>query len=105
MVSIFCAHRFVLVTAFILTVTAAHAGDDDHEIARHLLQEGRIRPLVEIVEAVRAKIPGEILEVEFEAEDGSYIYTVKILSPGGRVQEVEVDAASGEIGEIEDDDD
>ncbi len=99
-----CAHRFVLVAAFLLAVTTASHADDEHEIARRLLQEGRIRPLIEIVEAVRAKVPGEILEVEFEVEDGSYVYTVKILSPGGKVQEVEVDATSGKIGEIEDDD-
>src|SRR5512134_3829577 len=99
------AGRVVLATVLLIATTAvSHADDEDHEIARQLLKEGRIRPLVEIIEAVRAKIPGEILEVEFEVEDGAYVYTVKILNPGGKVREVEVDAASGEIGAIEDDD-
>ena len=100
-----CAGRVVLATGLLIAMTAAsHAGDEDHEIARQLLQEGRIRPLVQIIETVRAKFPGDILEVEFEVEDGAYVYTVKILSPGGRVQEVDINAASGEIGKIKDDD-
>jgi uncharacterized membrane protein YkoI len=79
------------------------ADDEDHELARRLLEDGRIRPLVEIIEAVRAKVPGEILEIEFDTESGRYIYKLKLLSPGGQVQEVEVDATNGQIGEIEDD--
>lgn len=81
------------------------AGDDsDHDLARQLFEEGRILPLAEIVDKVRSEIPGEMLEVEFESDEGAYIYELKILRPDGRVQEVEVEAASGKIVKIEDDD-
>lgn len=81
------------------------AGDDfDHDLARRLLEQGRILPLAEIVDKVRSEIPGEMLEVEFETDDGAYIYELKILRPDGRVQEIEVEAASGKIVKIEDDD-
>ena len=46
----------------------------------------------------------EEFEVEFEVEDGAYVYEIKILRPDGRVQEVEADAATGKILKIEDDD-
>lgn len=83
---------------------AAHADDIGADAARRLLNEGRIRPLEEIVDIVKAKVPGEMLEVELEIEDGIYVYDVKILGADGRVMEVETDAKSGKILKIEDDD-
>ena len=53
---------------------------------------------------VQAQVPGEVLEVEFEAEHGTHVYEFKILRSDGKVQEVEVDAATGKITKIEDDD-
>lgn len=83
----------------------ARGGDDaDHELARRLLAEGRIKPLAEIMGAIHKEVPGEMLEVEFEAEDGRYVYEFKILTPHGAVQEIEVDAATGKVLEVEDDD-
>ena len=82
----------------------AAADDSDHDLARRLLEQGRILPLADIVDKVRSEIPGEMLEVEFETDDGAYIYELKILRPDGRVQEIEVEAASGKIIKIEDDD-
>lgn len=80
------------------------ADDVGPEVAKRLLSEGRIRPLAEIVDAVRSKVPGELMEVELELENGGYVYDVKLLGPNGRVQEVEADAATGAILKIEDDD-
>ena len=82
----------------------AAADDSDHDLARRLLEQGRILPLADIVDKVRSEIPGEMLEVEFETDDGAYIYELKILRPDGRVQKIEVEAASGKIVKIEDDD-
>ncbi|ODS03254.1 hypothetical protein AUC71_10600 [Methyloceanibacter marginalis] len=81
------------------------AGDDiGHQEARRLVQEGRILPLAAILDGVGQKVPGEVLEVELEFDDGTYVYELKILGRNGRVQEVEVDAPSGTILKIEDDD-
>ena len=90
--------------ASVLAGIPASADSVSHEHARQLLQQGKIRPLQEIVAIVRAKLPGEILETELECEDDGLVYDFKILRPGGRIQEVEVDAASGRIIKIEDDD-
>ena len=99
---------FVLSLIALIAATAAPHGavgdDSDHDLARRLLEQGRILPLAEIVDKVRVEIPGEMLEVEFETDDGAYIYELKILRPDGRVQEIEVEAASGRIIKIEDDD-
>ncbi len=92
----------VLLAAF--APAPAFADDDDHELARRLLTEGLILPLAKVVDGVMGAVPGEMLEVEFEVEDGAYVYEIKILRPDGRVQEVEADAATGKILKIEDDD-
>jgi len=84
----------------------ARAGDDahDHELARRALLEGRIKSLAEITEIVKPNLPGTILGVEIEVEDdGRIVYEFDVIEDGGKLKEVEVDAATGEILKIEDD--
>ena len=82
----------------------AHA-KRDAEIARKALLDGRIRSLSEIIEMVKPELPGAtILEVELEVEDGRLVYEFKIIDSSGRLKEVEVDAATGKVLKIEDDD-
>jgi uncharacterized membrane protein YkoI len=97
-----CSLAAALVIA--LTAGAPRADDVGPEVAKRLLSEGRIKPLSEIISGVQAKVPGEVLEVQLELDDGIYVYELKLLRPNGKVQEVEADAASGSILKIEDDD-
>jgi uncharacterized membrane protein YkoI len=86
---------------------ARHGRDDDeigHETAKELLESGRILPLETILARVAARVPGKLIETKLEYDDGRIMYDIKILRPNGRLQEVEVDAATGEIIKIEDDD-
>lgn len=78
----------------------------DAEIARKALIEGRIRPLSEIIKLLEPQLPGStILEVEIDVEDnGQIIYEFDIIDSSGRLKEVEVDAATGKVLKIEDDD-
>lgn len=99
--------RLSLAVALLWIAVAQAAADSDtvsHEQARRLVEAGKIRPLQEIVEMLRVKVPGQHLETELEYDDDGLVYDFKILRPGGRIQEVEVDAASGKILTIEDDD-
>lgn len=95
---------FYILASLFLIAGGAWADDIDHERALELVREGRIRPLAEVVETVQRDVPGDMLEVELELEEGAYVYELKILRPKGNVQEVEVDAATGKILTIEDDD-
>lgn len=97
----------LLVMLVTMAAPVARADDDanDQELARQALQEGRIRPLAEITEIVTPKLPGTILAVEFEVEeDGAMVYEFDVVDPDGKLKEVDVDAATGEILSIEDDD-
>jgi uncharacterized membrane protein YkoI len=85
------------------------ADDDDaddarqHYEAREALRNGKVRPLEEIIAAVRGEISGDIIEIEFEHEDGRYIYEIEMIRPSGKVIEIKVDAATKAIIEREDD--
>ncbi|MEG6508664.1 PepSY domain-containing protein [Methyloligella sp. 2.7D] len=94
----------LLLIVLALAVSPSRADDLDHDAARRALEEGRVAPLAEITEKLKAQIPGEIIEVELDREDGRYIYEFKLVRPEGRVQEVEVDAKTGEILDLEDED-
>jgi uncharacterized membrane protein YkoI len=100
-----CRSALLGLAALVVAGGSAHADDDvDHEVARQLLTQGKIRPLAEVIDAVKLRVPGDVIKVELEREDGAYVYELKILRPNGRVQEVEADAATAKIREIEDDD-
>ncbi len=102
--------RVALLAALMLSLapaTLVRADDDarDQEIARKALLEGRIRPLSEITEKVKPHLPGKILGVELEVEDnGRIVYEFDVIDQSGRLMEVDVDAATGDILSIEDDD-
>jgi uncharacterized membrane protein YkoI len=80
------------------------ADDDDHDLARRALEEGRALPLAEILAKMKPDLPGKVIEVVVEIDDGNLVYDLKVLSAEGRLQEIEVDAATGKILTMEDDD-
>jgi uncharacterized membrane protein YkoI len=86
------------------TMSGTRADDDDHDFAKRALEQGRALPLADIIAKVTPKVPGKVIEVDLEDEDGTLVYDLKVLSPQGRLQEIEVDAATGKILKIEDDD-
>lgn len=91
------------VASAMLPVAAVKADDDDHLEARALLQRGEILPLVRILETVHERVPGDVIEVELERDDGVWEYEVKVLTAAGRVRKVELDARNGTVLKIKDD--
>jgi uncharacterized membrane protein YkoI len=90
-----------------LAATASFSDDDarDQALARKALQEGRIKSLAEITENVKPNLPGDILAVEIDVEkNGRIVYEFDVIDTAGKLMEVDVDAATGEILSIEDDD-
>src|SRR5512141_2569644 len=88
-----------LLTALAVFATAARADDDhDHDVARRAVERGEIKPLAEILRALRDRLPGEVAKVKLERDHGRLTYEFRIVSAQGRILEVHVDAATGEIG-------
>ncbi|MGV2974011.1 PepSY domain-containing protein [Roseibium alexandrii] len=57
------------------------------------------------IEIALKEVPGTVQETGFEREDGKEIFEVEIVTADGVEMEVEIDAASGTVLEIEQDDD
>ena len=88
-----------IASAAVLSITAALAESHDQDAARQAVESGEIRPLADILAAVRAKLPGEVVGVEIESEKGHWIYEFRVLDRSGRLFEVYVDPRSGAINQ------
>lgn len=93
-----------LAASLCLTATAAaDDDDDDHDAARRAVESGEVMPLADILDRIQAELPGRMLEVELEREDGIWIYELKILRGDGRRVEAQVDGATAEILAVDED--
>jgi uncharacterized membrane protein YkoI len=68
-----------------------------HDRARRASEAGEILTIAEIYERALQEHPGRVLEAELEPSSGRWIYELKILDPAGRLYELKLDAATGEI--------
>ena len=89
----------------ILCAVPARAGLDDYQAARDALERGEVLPLGTILALVEKEIDARVIEVEFEQEDGQYVYEFELITPDGRLLEARADAVDGRILSIEEDDD
>lgn len=75
----------------------------DQRAASAALARGEILPIARVLTIATERVPGDVLKVKLERESFGFKYEVKILTGGGRVREVEIDARTGGILKIEDD--
>ncbi len=90
---------FILILS--LLAAPASADRDDHDRARIALEAGEILPLSDILASASAERPGRVIEIELERDDGRWIYELEFVSPDGQLYEMEIDAASGTVLEVE----
>ncbi|ODU11305.1 MAG: peptidase [Rubrivivax sp. SCN 71-131] len=76
----------------------ARADDDhDHDLARRALEQGQVLPLRSVLDKLERELPGQVLKVEFERDDGRFVYKIRLLQPDGRLAGVKVDATDGRV--------
>lgn len=92
--------------ALALPVAALADGGDggNLDLARAAVARGEILPLAEAVEALLARYPGRIIEAEFDRDGGRAIYELELVTEDGRLIDAEVDARTGAVLEVEEDD-
>lgn len=100
----FSIARALLVIIMILGPLHVTRADDDHIEARRLLDSGEILPLEVILNNVRQAFPGRILDVELEKEDSHIAYEVEILGEDGVVSEIYINARTGKVLSVKEDD-
>lgn len=69
----------------------------DHDDARRAVEAGEIRPLADILNVVKGKLPGDVVGVKLENEAGVWMYEFRVVDDKGRLFEIHVDARSGEV--------
>ena len=89
--------------ALLLCAVPARAGLDDYQRAREALERGEVLPLGTILGLVEKEIDARVIEVEFEEEDGRYIYEFELITADGRLMEARADAVTGRILSVEED--
>lgn len=67
-------------------------GTSQQEEAREAVRQGLVRPLEEVLAEARKSIAGDIVEIEFEKDDGRYIYEIEYVAPDGHLMEIKIDA-------------
>ena len=60
--------------------------------ARDAVKQGLVRPLEEVLTEVRKTVKGDIVEIEFEKDDGRFIYEIEYVAPDGHLMEIKIDA-------------
>lgn len=75
----------------------------DQDAVRRAVLDGQLRSLAEVMEEVSRLFPGRIVEMELEEEDGRMVYEFDIVTPDGRLIEVDADARTGAVIGMEED--
>lgn len=84
----------------LLPAIAGHDSESDQDQARQALEAGEILPLGAVLEQVQRDYPGQIMKVEFERDDGRWIYEIKLLRPAGSLVKLKIDARDGTLLEV-----
>ena len=100
-------HRpFVLMALAVAAATAGTAAQaaershGDHDLARQALERGQVLPLRTVLEKVEREYQGQVLKVEFEHEDGRFLYEIRLLQQDGRMAKLKIDAVDGRVLQI-----
>ena len=64
------------------------------------VERGEVRSLADILTALRDKLPGEVVGVEIEREEGHWMYEFLVVDNQGRLFEVYVDARTAAIERV-----
>jgi len=93
---------FLLAGGPFLGIGYAYAGDDDDDEDRasrsdlqRAFQEGKIRPLADVLAEQQSRIGGNIIDAELELESGSYVYKLRVLTSDGQVNKLRIPATAG----------
>jgi uncharacterized membrane protein YkoI len=95
-------------TVLALTATIASLlllpalADDDAERARESVEAGEFVALEDIIRSARLRFPGRVVEVELDDDDDEY--EIEILMDDGTKVELEYDARTGDLLEVDKDD-
>jgi uncharacterized membrane protein YkoI len=77
--------------------------EPDQEAALQALQHHQVLPLSQVLALAARRVPGDVIKVKLEREDGHIVYEIKVLARTGRIREITFDAGTGAVLKIEGD--
>jgi uncharacterized membrane protein YkoI len=75
----------------------------DFDSALEAVKAGKALPLSTLQKTVMSRFHGEMINVEINRKQEQLFYEFKVLRPSGHVTEVEINAMTGKIEEVEND--
>jgi hypothetical protein len=72
-------------------------GDDDQYDARDAVDGGKAKKLNVVLKSVRARFPGQVVDVKLRRSSGRLTYRVKVLEASGGLVTVMIDATTGRV--------
>ena len=100
--------KLTLLTLALLIAPVSAGGQaqipPDFELARDAVERGEILPLAEVLSRLQESHPGRVIEVELEYSDNILVYEVELVTDDGRLIEVDMNAATGEIVGMDEED-
>ena len=100
--------KLTLLTLALLIAPVSAGGQaqipPDFELARDAVERGEILPLAEVLSRLQESHPGRVIEVELEYSDQRLTYEVELVTTDGRLIEVDMNAATGEIVKLDEED-
>lgn len=97
--------QHLVIGLFLVPLQASADEHDDHRRALRALERGDVLPLATLIRVVEDRFDARIIEVELEEDEGRYIYEFELITPAGSILEVEVEARTGMVLEVEEEDD
>lgn len=87
----------LLAVAAAFALPAAPASSSDLGAMREAVERGEIRPLSAVLPAVRAQVPGRVIDATVRRSGRGWHYVIKMLTPDSRVVLVTADARTGSV--------
>ena len=92
-----------LAAGFVGDASARERHRHDHDFAREALQRGEVLPINRLLSITAQYLPGDVVEIRLEPRrDGELRYEIRVLTPSGKVRELQLDARTGAYIGIED---
>ena len=100
-------HLLAITLALLVPSTVGGQQDvvPDFELAQGAVERGEILPLARILGLLKDEHPGTVVEIELEYEGDIRVYEVELITPSGRLIEVDMEAATGRVLKVEEEDD
>ena len=94
----------VLVFALVWPSVGQAGRDIDQDEALRLVEQEIIQPLQWFLDDALMRYPGRFLEVELEWDEDRYVYELEMVTDTGVVLELDYDAVTGKLLEVDEED-